>query len=434
MMKNRIFIFEFVSGGGFNKIKIPITLFCEGYGMLRSIIIDFKFLNFEISTMLDYRIFHLSNFLPVDELSIIRNMDNFLKIFKTKVKESEYTFIIAPESSKILYKLTKIVKKSNRILLSTNLEGIRVGMSKFNTYYFFKGNKTTAPKTYLIPIRKKQLDIDFILQKFNILKKPMIIKPEDGVGAESIYYFETQYQIKHFFQEFKHKVEYGRKYIIQEFIEGKDLSASLIGVPYIMDSQIKNPVLLSINAQNVNIKNSNYNSEYYGGYTPVEDYQKTKNSLSLLLEKINFSEFSGYFGIDFIRTTDSKIYFIEINPRLTTSYIGLRNVINLNPAKLILDSKLNRLKYCEVKSIYHSLFSRIEMDYNEKINNKEISEELSHKTVRKIPEFVTPPISLNNSNHFTCFIATKSKNLSESKERMLEIKRMLKRLGFENIK
>jgi len=434
MMKNRIFIFEFVSGGGFNKVKIPITLFCEGYGMLRSIIMDFKSLNFEISTMLDYRIFHLSNFLLVDELSIIRNLDNFLKKFKTEVKESEYTFIIAPESSNILYKLTKIVKKSNRILLSTNLEGIRVGMSKFNTYYFFKGNKTTTPKTYLIPMRKKQLNIDFILQKFNILKKPIVIKPEDGVGAESIYYFETQYQIKHFFQEFKHKVEYGRKYIIQEFVEGKDLSASLIGLPYIMDSQYKNPLLLSINAQNVDIKNSNYDSEYYGGHTPVEDYQKTKNNLSLLLEKINFSEFSGYFGIDFIRTTDSKIYFIEINPRLTTSYIGLRNVINLNPAKLILDSKLNRLKYCEVKSIYHSLFSRIEMDYNEKINNKEISEELSHKTVRKIPEFVTPPLSLNNSNHFTCFIATKSKNLSESKERMLEIKRMLKSLGFENIK
>ena len=434
MMKNRIFIFEFVSGGGFNKVKIPITLFCEGYGMLRSIIMDFKSLNFEISTMLDYRIFHLSNFLLVDELSIIRNLDNFLKKFKTEVKESEYTFIIAPESSNILYKLTKIVKKSNRILLSTNLEGIRVGMSKFNTYYFFKGNKTTTPKTYLIPMRKKQLNIDFILQKFNILKKPIVIKPEDGVGAESIYYFETQYQIKHFFQDFKHKVEYGRKYIIQEFVEGKDLSASLIGLPYIMDSQYKNPLLLSINAQNVDIKNSNYDSEYYGGHTPVEDYQKTKNNLSLLLEKINFSEFSGYFGIDFIRTTDSKIYFIEINPRLTTSYIGLRNVINLNPAKLILDSKLNRLKYCEVKSIYHSLFSRIEMDYNEKINNKEISEELSHKTVRKIPEFVTPPLSLNNSNHFTCFIATKSKNLSESKERMLEIKRMLKSLGFENIK
>jgi len=433
-MKNRIFIFEFVSGGGFNKVKIPISLFCEGYGMLRSIITDFKTLNFEISTMIDYRICNLSDFLHVDELSITGKEDNFLKKFKTFVKECEYSFIIAPESSNILYKLTNIAKKSKTILLSTNLEGIRLGMSKLKTFYFFKENRAPSPKTYSIPMRKKQLDSDFVLQKFKILKKPMVIKPEDGVGAESIYYFETQSQIKHFFQEFKHKVESGRKYILQEFIEGKDLSASLIGGPYIMESQVKNPLLLSINEQNVDIKNSEYFSEYYGGYTPTENYQKTSNNLRLMLEKINFSEFSGYFGIDFIRSNDSNIYFIEINPRLTTSYIGLRNVINQNPAKLILDSKLNNLTYYEIKYFYHSLFSRIEMDYNEKIYSEGINEELIHKLVKEIPEFITPPISLNNSNHFTCFVATKSKNLSESKERMHEIKRELKSIGFENIK
>jgi predicted ATP-grasp superfamily ATP-dependent carboligase len=433
-MKNKILIVEFASGGGFNKVKIPISLFCEGYGMLRSIILDFKSLNFEIITMLDYRIFNLSNFLPVDKFSITSNKDNFLKKFKTHVKECKYIFIIAPESSNILYNLTKIAKKSNKILLSTNLEGIRLGMSKLKTSYFFKDNNALSPKTYVIPTRKKQLDIDFILHKFNILKKPIVIKPEDGVGAESIYYFETQYQIKHFFQEFKHKFEFGRRYIIQEFIKGRDLSASLIGVPFAKDSQISNPILLSINSQNVEIKNLNHESEYYGGYTPLDNYQQAENDLKLILEKIDFSEVSGYFGTDFIRTNDSKVYFIEINPRLTTSYIGLRNVINQNPAKLILDSKLDRLKYCDVKYMYHSLFSRVEMNYTEEINNEEINEEWLHKLVRKIPEFITPPISLNNSNHFTCFIATKSKNLSESNERMHKIKEMLKKLGFENIK
>ena len=53
MSNNRIFIFEFVSGGGFNQVDIPNSLFCEGYGMLKSIITDFKALNFEISTLLD---------------------------------------------------------------------------------------------------------------------------------------------------------------------------------------------------------------------------------------------------------------------------------------------------------------------------------------------------------------------------------------------
>ena len=66
MSKNLIFIFEFVSGGGFSQIKIPTSLFCEGFGMLRSIIADFKALNFEIYTILDHRIFFLSNFLQAD--------------------------------------------------------------------------------------------------------------------------------------------------------------------------------------------------------------------------------------------------------------------------------------------------------------------------------------------------------------------------------
>lgn len=434
MMKNRIFIFEFVSGGGFNKVNIPISLFCEGYGMLRSIIMDFKSLNFEIRTMLDYRIFHLAQFLPVDEVSNTRNMDNFLKKFKTYVRECKYIFIIAPESSNILYKLTEIAKKANRILLSTNLKGISLGMSKLNTYYFFKENKATTPKTYLIPKRKKLLDNEFILQKFNRLKKPVVIKPEDGVGAESIYYFESQYQLKRFFLKFPHKVEYGRKYIIQEFIEGKDLSMSLIGRPYTRDSQFKGPLLLSINSQNIDIKNSNFKSKYYGGTTPIENYMDVKNNLNAILEKINFSDVTGYFGIDFIRSSDAKLYFIEINPRLTTSYIGLRNVINHNPAKLIFNSKLNCIDDYEIKYLNHSTFLRIEMDYNEKIQNEEISEDLTQKFMRKIPEFVTPPISLNKSNHFTSFIATKSKNLSESKKRIHEIKNILKRFGFENIK
>jgi predicted ATP-grasp superfamily ATP-dependent carboligase len=433
-MKDRIFIFEFVSGGGFNKVKIPISLFCEGYGMLRSIIMDFKILDFEIKTMLDYRIFHLAQFLPVDDISITRKKDNFLKKFKTFVKECKYIFIIAPESSNILYNLTEIVKKTNKTLLSTNLKGIRLGMSKMNTYYFFKENKVLTPKTYMIPKRKKQLDNVFIFQKFNILNRPVVIKPEDGVGAESIYYFESQSQLKHFILNFRHKVEVGRKYLIQEFIEGKDLSTSLIGVPHTKDSPIIDPLILSINSQNIDIKNTNYESGYYGGATPIENYEEVKNNLKVILEKINFSDISGYFGVDFISSTDAKLYFIEINPRLTTSYIGLRNVINHNPAKLILDSKLNCFNDYEVKYLNHSLFLRIEMDYDEKIQNEEINEELSQKFIRKIPEFVTPPISLNKSNHFTSFIATKSKNLSESKKRMEEIKNMLRGFGFKNIK
>jgi predicted ATP-grasp superfamily ATP-dependent carboligase len=42
-------------------------------------------------------------------------------------------------------------------------------------------------------------------------------------------------------------------------------------------------------------------------------------------------------GVDLILADDS-VQLVEINPRLTTSYIGLRQVAGMNPAGLIFDA------------------------------------------------------------------------------------------------
>lgn len=43
----------------------------------------------------------------------------------------------------------------------------------------------------------------------------------------------------------------------------------------------------------------------------------------------------GYVGVDLIMTDEGAVV-IDINPRLTTSYAGLRQSLSLNPAELIL--------------------------------------------------------------------------------------------------
>lgn len=434
MIGRRVFIFEFVSGGGFNKDDIPVSLFCEGFGMLFSIIKDFKSLNFEIYTLLDYRIQRLSANLIVNKSVIIKKDDDFLNQFENCVKNTDYSFIIAPESDNILFNLSKIVKKHHKILLSTNIEGIKIGSSKMKTHSFFQKNKLLTPKTYLIPFKQRKLDLEFIVQKFDDLKKPIIIKPEDGVGAESIYLFETSKQIKNFFHRFHSKIEINRNYILQEYISGKDLSISLINKAGSLNRKSKNPLLLSINSQYVNIKNSNYNSEYFGGYTPVKEYQRNFVELTKILKNVDFSSFSGYFGIDLIKSEDLNFYFIEINPRLTTSYIGIRNILRQNPAKLILDSKLNLLKPEDIRIQYFSIFTKIEFSYLKSKYNNRSKEELMNKLIELIPEFVTPPISLNGSNQFTCFIATKTEDINSSKKRIQEIKHLLQSLNFRIVK
>ncbi len=436
MRKKTLFIFEYVSGGGFNQMKIPSSLFCEGYGMLKSIILDFKKLNFKISTLLEHRIFFLSSYLKADNIKETRVEDNYIDLFKAEVKKCDYCFIIAPEFSEILYTLTKIVKDYNRKLLSVDLEGIQLGMSKFETYKFFKKNKVNTPLTYQIPFKGKSLDFNFISQKFDELKCPIIIKPDDGVGAESIYYIESESQLSHFIHEYSNKFEKDRCYILQEFIEGEDLSISLIAHKELLDKFDKNHLILAINSQNINIKNQKVKSEYFGGYTPVNDLYI---QISNILEKLDFTKFNGYFGIDFIRKADNSLFFIELNPRLTTSYIGVRKILSYNPVEVITNSKFKLLDSEKSPINMNSIFTRLELEYGGTENSEEIKKKKIPILIEKMPELITPPISFSTSNNiyprqYSCFIATKERSLNASKNRLTKLMRMFEKFNFKKIK
>jgi len=154
MLNQKIFIFEFVSGGGYNKVDIPSSLFCEGYAMLRTTIEDFKKLGFQIIVLLDNRIEFLSQYLKADIIELVNKNDDYIKVYTDCVKESSYCFIIAPEFSNILYNLTKIAKDYKKTVLSVDLEGIKLGSSKLKTYKFFLENKVNTPQTYAIPFKK----------------------------------------------------------------------------------------------------------------------------------------------------------------------------------------------------------------------------------------------------------------------------------------
>ena len=66
-----------------------------------------------------------------------------------------------------------------------------------------------------------------------------------------------------------------------------------------------------------------------------EDFTKLANKIAAAIPDLN-----GYVGVDVViyeQDDFKKIFVVEINPRITTSYIALRDSIDCNPAKLILD-------------------------------------------------------------------------------------------------
>lgn len=423
MYKNSIFIFEFVSGGGFNLEDIPSSLFSEGYAMLRSIISDFKRLNFRVSTLLDIRINQLSNYIEADDIILVKRNNNYLTLFEEELENHKYCYIIAPESQDILYNLTKIAQNKGKRILSSKLEGIKTGSSKLRTYEFFQEQGVNTPITYSIPKIDSQLDMDFILKCLKDLGKPIIIKPEDGVGAENIFYFETEKQIKTFFHRKLNTFDKKRNFILQEFIKGEDYSVSLI-------NDLENYTqILSINKQNITFSGKFKNSEYLGGHTPVDNYKKIKDSLEITLNRLDLSLFNGYFGIDFILTSDGSLFFIEINPRLTTSYVGIRKAMEQNFIEYLFNPTDN---ITEIVHSHFSKFIRIDLKYSGNKSFRNIKEILIPKILSDIPEIVTPPIALKNESlEYSCFVATKTLNLDTSENRIKEIRILLENYGFE---
>jgi predicted ATP-grasp superfamily ATP-dependent carboligase len=437
MPQKRIFVFEYVSGGGFNKEEISASLLCEGYAMLRALLEDFKKLNYQTITQLDERIFYLSKFLNPDELHAVSHNDDFLNVYKQCLEKANYCFIIAPEFSNILYKLTKIALNYQKNIYSIGLEGINLGASKLKTYKFFKDYNLSTPKTYPIQIKDGKINFDFIYEKLEEYHVPFIIKPEDGVGAESIYYFQSKKELELFFSKKVIPLNTNRNYILQEFIQGTDLSVSIINNP--LEDKLTNKLsILSINSQNIGFKGSFGASYYLGGYTPINQYAFVKKKLESLLEKVDLHHFKGIFGIDFVKTLDNEIYFIEINPRLTTSYIGIRNIMNQNPLIMLEQAYEKKITF-KIKHTGFSEFLRLDLNYDGIDSLRGIIDTIIPKLMQEIPELFTPPICLSSANstqklEFSCFVVTKCKDHKDSKKRLTEILNELKKAHFNLIK
>ncbi len=426
-MEKSLFVFEFISGGGLNKSSIPSSLFCEGFGMMRAIINDFKKLGFKISTLLDNRIRHFQNLLDVDLIFYIDSKINYISIFKNIVKKNEFCFIIAPESSEILKNLTEIVKINNKKLLSIDTKGIEIGTYKYRTYKFFRKNKLETPKTFKIPMEHKIPNKEFIISKFNIFQSPIIIKPDDGVGAESIIYLSKEDQIKNILTERLKTLDNERNFLLQEYVDGQSLSLSLMNY-YSPETTEYRTKILSINTQKIALSTINNSVNYLGGYTPYSNYKKLYKKISEIFDHINLCEFNGLFGIDFVQNKH-KISFIEINPRITTSYLGLRNVLNKNPADLIVRSRSNQIDDDAIEIDNNSVFLKFNLINNGNLTEIKMKDDFYPELLELFPEFIVPPISFDNKYH-SCFIVTKEKSLEKSLEKVENIKNYLSSKDF----
>ena len=299
----RIFVYEFIMGGGFQDKALPASLLAEGRLMLTSLLADLISAGYhDIVTMLDSRMD-----IPDLPVNFVPANSDHQRIRRKCLASADAVWIIAPETGNILYDLTMEARQFSCTLIGCSPESIKLCSSKKNTIDWLLGHGIEC--------------VPALEDTGTIPAGGCIVKPDDGVGGESCYLFHDPEQLENYLR--------GREqdgYLIQEFIQGIPASLSLL-------CHQGECVVLSCNRQLF---------EFEGGEgrfkgVIVNGLNNYRENMSTLARQIvsAIKGLEAYVGVDLI-LTDEGPRVLEINPRLTTSYAGIRQSVNLNPAAVIL--------------------------------------------------------------------------------------------------
>jgi hypothetical protein len=113
-------------------------------------------------------------------------------------------------------------------------------------------------------------------------------------------------------------------------VEGKSTSVSIL-------STGEQAMPLSLNRQNIGFDKGKL--VYSGGKVPYEHKlsDEAKDIAKRAVESVE--GLKGYVGVDLLLDeAQNEIYILEINPRLTTSYVALRRLLNFNLGEAIVNA------------------------------------------------------------------------------------------------
>ena len=307
----KILVFEYITGGGFNKQALPAALAAEGQLMLKALLDNLSRLNHvDVTVMLDWRqseIFVKSDINAV----IIRAKHDVNEEFARLVEQVDLVWPIAPEFDGILLALCQTVESLGKQLLTSPASAVAVAGNKFKTYELLnRSHIDSVPTRMLTPFDQ--------FGHYPELDNGWIIKPVDGAGCTDSYVVANQ-------QDFERMLAGKGPYVMQPHLEGKKTSLSCLfkqGCAW----------LVCVNLQNFELSNRQYHliDIEVNQQLDFGRYQYLIDQIALVMPDL-----WGYVGIDLIETA-TQTWVLEINPRLTTSFSGIYEALGINIAGAVL--------------------------------------------------------------------------------------------------
>lgn len=302
----RIFVFEYVTGGGLAGEPLPPSLAREADMMVRALVADLLELpGISVQCSRDPRLLPI----PGVELLLPRPGEGVLAHFGRGVAGADAVWPTAPETAGVLEELGVEVLRHHKTLLGCRPAAVRVAASKRAT-----AQALAAAGVCVVPTFGPSDTITPLPGRW-------VVKPDDGAGSEGVRRVAG-------WREAEEALANGTPgQVAQPWVSGDAGSLSLL-------CAADKALLLSANRQHVDVEDDRL---LLRGLS-VNAIADGRERLAALGECVvrAIPDLWGYVGVDFI-LSDSGPVVLEINPRLTTSYCGLRAALGTNVAAMVLD-------------------------------------------------------------------------------------------------
>lgn len=305
----RIVALEYITGGGLDGEPLDPAMQREGLMMLGTLVAELAAIpGIEVACTHDPRVekrHSRANFVAVPKGG------NIWDLWGRIIRDNDAVWPIAPETGGILERLSHMARESGRLLLGSSPFAVHLAGSKLATAKILAMLDIPVVSTQPASAPLQPSDCGWVA------------KPDDGVDGGDTWFFAYKRELANFLA--------GRddqdRFVVQPFVPGFSASISAL----FRDGET---TVLSCNSQNVihDGKRFSYRGGVVGAFEAARpEFERIAKGVAKALPGL-----FGYAGIDVIVTEQGPIV-LEVNPRLTTSYVGLGEALDCNVAALVLD-------------------------------------------------------------------------------------------------
>lgn len=380
----KILVYEHVSAMGLGSTFQPSVL-CEGFGMLRTIVADAKAAGHRVTTVLDNRIVKLKPPLEADCILSVHSPEEAENALQEATRKADATLVIAPETNGTLQNLVDKTERSSTLSLNCSANAIAQVSDKTRLQQQAKKIGLPTPETAVFNAKDDAEHIARVVK--DRIGFPAVLKPVDTVGCEALSIVNNEKQAKAATAKIaKHT---GNRLMAQKLIHGEPASVTLI-------SNGTEAVPITLNKQNISLKTSSQDSSYNGGTTPLDHELKSEAfaTAKKLVESIN--GLKGYIGVDIVLTENEPV-IIEVNPRLTTSYVGIRKIVKTNLAQAIINASAKQKIPPKQENNGFAHFEKVKTP---RLTNKALQQTF------QMPHVVSPPFPIAHGSHTYALLCT----------------------------